>query len=839
MKKIIIKWGVGLTAVLLLTAVIGTVIVNMQSAPAKYGVEGTVDYTQGEEIKPDGSPVLENQRLSLSFDENYSVSVLNKKTGRVWSSSVPGEKSDKFNVSTEAALSSIMLCYLDGNEKSEYSSYTQSVRRDQTRVFKLSDDEVRVTYILGERLSDDIIPPALTEKRYEEIYNSVDEEWRDFLGRRYQLFDSETMTEADNPQEKYELYPKLKNTPLYIISDKNGKVIAEKTKKLFEKIGYTKEDYIKDNGLSGYAGSVDECVFKVSLDFKLENGDLSVTIPASEIEFYSHSPLLSITPLQFFTSSSGKNGSVLVPDGSGSVINFSAKNTPKIYEASVYGRDATESLDELPADMYTERDTTVSMPVYFFTEEKETVMTAIESGAAAATLHINKDEQSVYAYTAFDIVQTGYSSLTENNKTLVCGADSLKSDIKLRYRFIDGGGYVKSALVYREYLEEISALPNSSVDDSPIFLMETVGSVKSKDGKLLTLSSMTDAEDMLKYISDSTGGRITLKLVGMNKKGAFNQIPGEYSYNKKTASEKEFNNLYKLASDTGGFAYLQLNHLYYFDKTLADGFSVKKNTAVMPDKSRAILGNYNIVEGTYNTSDKKIWIISPKRYPQIAEGYIAKGFKAIGIGGLGGALNSDYNRDGYYDREKSLESALQAMESYSNAGIKLAASAANLYSYKYLSLIENMPLGGGNSAVFDKEVPFCQIVLHGSLDYSSSPINNESDEETALLRAIETGSGLHCILNKNIDNSLFDTDSTALFSSSFASNAESASAAYNSVLKALDGLNDKKIANHYYVGDIAVTVYENGSKIFVNYSDSAAKVENITVPARSWIRTDR
>ena len=839
MKKIIIKWGVGLTAVLLLTAVIGTVIVNMQSAPAKYGVEGTVDYTQGEEIKPDGSPVLENQRLSLSFDENYAVSVLNKKTGRVWSSSIPGEKSDKFNVSTEAALSSIMLCYLDGNEKSEYSSYTQSVRRDQTRVFKLSDDEVRVTYILGERLSDDIIPPALTEKRYEEIYNSVDEEWRDFLGRRYQLFDSETMTEADNPQEKYELYPKLKNTPLYIISDKNGKVIAEKTKKLFEKIGYTKEDYIKDNGLSGYAGSVDECVFKVSLDLKLENGDLSVTIPASEIEFYSHSPLLSITPLQFFTSSSGKNGSVLVPDGSGSVMNFSAKNTPKIYEASVYGRDATESLDELPADMYTERDTTVSMPVYFFTEEKETVMTAIESGAAAATLHINKDEQSVYAYTAFDIVQTGYSSLTENNKTLVCGADSLKSDIKLRYRFIDGGGSVNSALVYRESLDEISALPNSSVDDSPIFLMETVGSVKSMDGKLLTLSSMTDAEDMLKYISDSTGGRITLKLVGMNKKGAFNQIPGEFSYNKKTASEKEFNNLYKLASDTGGFAYFQLNHLYYFDHTVADGFSVKKNTAVMPDKSRAILGNYNIVEGTYNTSDKKIWIISPKRYPQIAEGYISKGFKAIGIGGLGGALNSDYNRDGYYDREKSLESALRAMESYSNAGIKLAASAANLYSYKYLSLIENMPLGGGNSAVFDKEVPFCQLVLHGSLDYSSSPINNESDEETALLKAIETGSGLHCILNKNIDNSLFDTDSTALFSSSFASNAESASAAYNSVLKALDGLNDKKIANHYYVGDIAVTVYENGSKIFVNYSDSAAKAENITVPARSWIRTDR
>lgn len=173
-----------------------------------------------------------------------------------------------------------------------------------------------------------------------------------------------------------------------------------------------------------------------------------------------------------------------------------------------------------------------------------------------------------------------------------------------------------------------------------------------------------------------------------------------------------------------------------------------------------------------------------------------------------------------------------------NAGIKLAASAANLYSYKYLSLIEDMPLSGGNSAVFDQEVPFCQIVLHGSMDYSTSAINNESDEETAVLKAIETGSGLHYILNKNIENSLFDTDSTALFSSSFDSNAENAAAAYNSVLKALDGLNDKKIVNHYYIGDVAVTVYENGSRIFVNYSDSDAKADNITVPARGWVRAD-
>lgn len=149
-----------------------------------------------------------------------------------------------------------------------------------------------------------------------------------------------------------------------------------------------------------------------------------------------------------------------------------------------------------------------------------------------------------------------------------------------------------------------------------------------------------------------------------------------------------------------------------------------------------------------------------------------------------------------------------------------------------------MPANGSSSSVFDREVPFCQIVLHGSLEYTVSAINTQSDETAAVLKAVETGSGLHYVLNSNIDNSLFDTNATALFSSSFGASSESAVKHCNSVIKALDGLNNRKIVNHYYIDDVAVTVYDNGSKIYVNYSSQDKTVEGRSVSARNWLRID-
>lgn len=111
----------------------------------------------------------------------------------------------------------------------EYDSYKQSALREQIKMYA-AENSVRITYIFGERTSDNIIPQAFTEKRFKEMLERCDDDQKDFLKRRYELFNAKTMKAEDNPEEKLKTFTKLKTTPLYIISDVSGKVLIEKQK---------------------------------------------------------------------------------------------------------------------------------------------------------------------------------------------------------------------------------------------------------------------------------------------------------------------------------------------------------------------------------------------------------------------------------------------------------------------------------------------------------------------------------------------------------------------------------------------------------------------------------
>ena len=67
-------------------------------------------------------------------------------------------------------------------------------------------------------------------------------------------------------------------------------------------------------------------------------------------------------------------------------------------------------------------------------------------------------------------------------------------------------------------------------------------------------------------------------------------------------------------------------------------------------------------------------------------------------------------------------------------------------------------------------------------------------------------------------------------------NRDFAIAAANKIQKALTGLNNKAIVSHSFAGNVAVTAYEDGTKIYVNYNNTDVTVDNITVKARDFLR---
>ena len=83
---------------------------------------------------------------------------------------------------------------------------------------------------------------------------------------------------------------------------------------------------------------------------------------------------------------------------------------------------------------------------------------------------------------------------------------------------------------------------------------------------------------------------------------------------------------------------------------------------------------------------------------------------------------------------------------------------------------------------------------------------------------------------------LQDTNHTGYYGAWFDSWEEEAVQLINDYQTAMAGLNNQLIVGHEMIGaNVAVTTYENGSRVYVNYGGEDYAAGQVTVPARSYI----
>ena len=93
---------------------------------------------------------------------------------------------------------------------------------------------------------------------------------------------------------------------------------------------------------------------------------------------------------------------------------------------------------------------------------------------------------------------------------------------------------------------------------------------------------------------------------------------------------------------------------------------------------------------------------------------------------------------------------------------------ANLYTLKYADTIRNLPNSQKTLSAFcDKSIPFCQMVLHGSIQYTGDPINLYHDEGVQLLNMIEYGYTPYYKLTASGSMQLKYTENNEIFSSKY------------------------------------------------------------------------
>lgn len=157
------------------------------------------------------------------------------------------------------------------------------------------------------------------------------------------------------------------------------------------------------------------------------------------------------------------------------------------------------------------------------------------------------------------------------------------------------------------------------------------------------------------------------------------------------------------------------------------------------------------------------------------------------------------------------------------------------YTFGYATDITALPNNSSRYDVFDRDIPFVQMILHGYVNYSAKPVNLSADYKTAVLKSIEYGAiPTYSVIFEN-EERISETPYNDRYSAKYSDWKEEI---VNTNIK-LKELSDKtvgaSITNHQAIDkDVYKISYDNGSLVFVNYGKSDVVVNDKTIPAEDF-----
>ncbi|MDO5436284.1 MAG: DUF5696 domain-containing protein, partial [Clostridia bacterium] len=255
---------------------------------------------------------------------------------------------------------------------------------------------------------------------------------------------------------------------------------------------------------------------------------------------------------------------------------------------------------------------------------------------------------------------------------------------------------------------------------------------------------------------------------------------------------------------------------------------------------QVVLYNYDIV--TYHQADwqNTYYLVRPdyaKKNATNLINYLSRnGAEGIAFRDIGNLLSADYYNRNTVTREEVLRMNVETLKEANAAGLHVTVKTGNDYAVPYAELITDMNLTGNAYAIIDRKIPFYEIALHGMKDYTGEAINLAGDYQTALLESAEYGAGLNFTFMKEDTMILQDSQYSCYNSAAWDRWKEQVIPMITRYQKEMTGLNRQTITGHEYLDDeVTVTVYEDGTKVYVNYSSYDWNGEGVTVPARDYL----
>ena len=849
-KEAMVRQLKSLAAPLIITAVIAAAIVVIfyfQSATEQEPIMEVNGYSGSED-----PIVVENDKLKLTMDPattQFTVEV--KDTGKIWYSNPPTAAEDPLAVASYKGRlqSTLLLTFSEATGlQTTYDNFSYGI---DNRLYEIEqgEDYIKINYSIGEAEKQYTIPPVTTAAKMQEWFDAAGKQSASFIRRYYKKYDINDLDEEDNKEELLANYPILETEPIYVLRETTVSGASTiKLEQIFADAGYTAEDLEADKALDNKLKSSNKLVFNVSMTYRLDGDELVVEMPLDDLEYRKSTPIYTMVMLPYFGAGGPEDeGYMLVPEGGGALIDFNNnKQSQAAYYASLYGWDMALSRDAVV------HDTRAYFNAFGIANGDDSFICILEEGAPYASVQADiaghggsyNYVNAVYSISPRELFEVGDIGSQNTYKFL---EELPHETLTQRYCFVNSNDYVDMAKTYQGYLQEKYGDYFSPNDDAatPVAL-EIVGAVDKVRqvmgvpvSRPLKLTKYSEAADMIKQLTDEGMSNMSVKLTGWCNGGVNQKILRKAKTIHALGSKKDLKNLGDTAKELGVDLYLEGVTHYEYDSGLFNGFFSFRDAARFISKERAELFVYNPV--TYNARESvdSYYLLHPDLIQENTDTLAAAAAKYnanVAFRDTGMDLSSDYYLKDTVSRQAAMVSQSESLKQIEDGGQKNLINMGNDYAVSYADMVTNMDLAGSGYTILDEEVPFYQLAIHGFVNYTGDPLNVCGNEEEELLESAEYGAGLSFSLMRETAFALQKTLYTEYYASDFATAHDRMMEIYNRYNSELGHVFNQQMVDHEKLSEnLSCTVYEDGTKVYVNYSYTDAQTpDGVTVPARDY-----
>ena len=587
--------------------------------------------------------------------------------------------------------------------------------------------------------------------------------------------------------------------------------------------------------------------FEIGVEVKLDGDELVVRVPDESIKENkkgTYISTVSLFPMMGSTYLDEQEGYMLVPDGNGALICLDDKEGRYAtgFSGLIYGIDDGMTNRTASSTLWEEYETvtasnSVLAPVFGMAHLKDELayLGIVESGDERCSIEVVPNGVMINynrCFAKFLLRDVFTQPLNQSNSGTVPAveADRLHSDLSVRYCLLSGkdADYSGMANAYRNYLLDSGRISKRNLSyKTRVDFLGTEREEFLMGTKAVTMTDTDQAESILKELNADGVGSILSVYKGWQKGGLYNVPITSYNADSHIGGDGALKRLIKDQAANG-------NSIYLYDDALsvnADTNSTTYNVMKMVNKrtfKNEVNGEvydlfYYLMPGRSSTD-----------LDRLTDDMNDDGIGNIAVAGITDTLFSYSFKGNYYSRTDTMDIYSDAM-SKADENCSLLAEKPNAYLWNSADAFLDMPLSSSDYLYLDEEIPFLSMVLKGIVPTYSEYVNFEANKTENFLKMVESGVYPSFYVTAEDPSKLFYTNSNDLYSLEYSGYRETI-AEYDAALRALaQKTGDACITDHEILDNGLVKVtYDNGVKIYVNYTESKLSADGLTVQALSY-----